>query len=173
MAGRRADKARGVPTACRTPKPRASSRKFDLPLLPKFRESPLQKVCGRQACHEPMRRAAGLSTQRARHFRVHLPKQRQHDRNRLALSQVCHLNLPTSRYVCVRAPHPARAPLRKRIRSYASKTVTLQGLSMLRAASQAFHPREFSRKSHCPLLPKSEVRAERVINANHDSPVIL
>ena len=34
-----ADKARGVPAACRTPKPRASSRKFDLPLLPKFRES--------------------------------------------------------------------------------------------------------------------------------------
>ena len=46
---------------------------------------------------------------------------------------------------CARGPEAAMVPL--------------HWLSMLRAASQVFQPREFSRKSHCPLLPKSEVRA--------------
>ena len=42
--------ARSVPAACRTPRPRASSRKFDLPLLPKFRKSPFRQRCASTCC---------------------------------------------------------------------------------------------------------------------------
>ena len=125
---------------------------------------PSKGCTGVKACHQshiPRR----LSASCAHHFRAHLPKRRRNDRES-PRDRASFTPSPFFMLLCVRSPSAPRARL-VRLREHVPMPGCVkaplcpmpQGLSMLRAASQVLKPREFVRKMHCALLPKSEVRA--------------
>ena len=152
--------ARGVPKMYRNPSRAHQVGNSTCHFCRSFANRP-SKGTGVKACHIPRR----LSASNAHHSRAHLPKRRRNDRES-PRDRASFTPSPFFMLLCVRAPSAPRARL-VRLREHvpmpgcvkAPLCPMLQGLSMLRAASQVLKPREFVRKMHCPFLPKSEVRA--------------
>ena len=91
-----------------------------------------------------------------------MPKRRRNDRKCHVTASSSFLLPSSSYYRCMRAPRPTRCTYLHSMPEAVEAPLlshAAQGLSMLRAASQALKPREFLWKMHCPLLPKFWVRA--------------